>query len=161
MAHMAATTHLELSKFCKGIGDRRLLGRNTWVEHEPYAGPAGESVYTITFYHTEIAQIDADGDVMIRTAGWNTRTTIDRLNQFLPPSARVSLRRGDLRLTTKGIPTMAWDGEWVLIRADGTVRYDNPVSCRFCGSTDVTPEVVNGEVLTPHDHCTKCRKVPS
>ncbi len=46
-----------------------------------------------------------NGKVLISTAGWNTRTTIERLNAFT--NKRVHVKKGQLMLGEQ-----VWDGNW-------------------------------------------------
>jgi hypothetical protein len=46
-----------------------------------------------------------NGKVFISTAGWNTRTTIERLNAFT--NKRVYVKKGQLMLGEQ-----VWDGNW-------------------------------------------------
>lgn len=52
-----------------------------------------------------IAERDAQGNVRVTTAGWNTNTTRDRLNGLPGVSVRMIRRT----LTLNGAP---WDGGW-------------------------------------------------
>ena len=63
--------------------------------------------YSIYLFENEIVR-RFDGRIMIRTAGWNTRTTVERLNGL--PGVRVTLRRGELTLNGQ-----EWDSDWIFI----------------------------------------------
>lgn len=52
----------------------------------------------IRLYYTDILTLWPGGGFMINTGGYNTPTTRDRLNLFLPAPWRVSIRRGDMVL---------------------------------------------------------------
>lgn len=61
----------------------------------------------LTLHGSTIAEHRADG-LYITTAGWNTRTTLDRLNAL--PGVAVRVKAGKLLLN--GVP---WSGDWALV----------------------------------------------
>jgi len=71
----------------------RLLERNTveWFD--------AEGVRYIRLHDTDILQFLPDGSILIDTGGWNTPTTRDRINTYLPADWRVYTDRGSLVLS--------------------------------------------------------------
>lgn len=70
----------------------RLVARNTveWTD--------SEGVRRIRLHDTDILTFPPRGGFTIETGGWNTHTTRDRLNDFLPAGFRVYTERGQLWL---------------------------------------------------------------
>lgn len=66
-----------------------------------------------------IASKDAAGVVSIRNAGWNSRTTNDRLNgllHYLPGQGRIHCK--DFSPYLNGAP---WSGEWTVVHIPDTI----------------------------------------
>jgi hypothetical protein len=63
----------------------------------------GES--KLILHGSEIAKLTADGKLFITTAGWNTRTTFERLRHL--PGVSIQTIRGTHYLNGK-----TWDGSW-------------------------------------------------
>lgn len=66
----------------------------------------------LLLHRNRIAQMDAAGVISISTCGWNTRTTLDRLNGILDRLhiGRAYCRKFELHLN--GAP---WSGEWTVV----------------------------------------------
>lgn len=62
---------------------------------------------SLFLHENRIAEFRA-GELWITTAGWNTRTTAERLNGL--PGVRVNTVKGDLKLNGAD-----WDGGWVRV----------------------------------------------
>ena len=85
MAKLLATTVEGLQKV-HAHNDERTIGNNTLS----YRGMdlnlltlQMEDVYTIVLHNSDIVKLQ-DGDIYINLAGWDTVTTRERINQFLP-----------------------------------------------------------------------------
>lgn len=73
--------------------DNRKLGNNTYAERRN-----GDAI-AIRLHQTDILTFHADGRIVANTGGWKTRTTKDRLNQYLPDT--ISQHRG--KWTVRGL----------------------------------------------------------
>lgn len=49
----------------------------------------GGFAVTVRLYNTDVVQINRDGTYTLRTGGWRTVTTKDRLNRFSPATVHV------------------------------------------------------------------------
>lgn len=74
------TLNEQLTGRCK---DRRKLANNTYAERR------GDGEIAIRLHATDILTFHADGSVGVDTGGWHTRTTKDRLNEYLPNGYRI------------------------------------------------------------------------
>jgi len=64
-------------------------------------------------YETDIIDKGPSNTIVIQTGGWETRTTISRLNSFFKfndISARVFTSKKQLKLTLPNGKTIDWDG---------------------------------------------------
>ena len=68
-----------------------------------------EGVTKLKLHNNTIAKLDENSELFITTAGWNTRTTRERLNGLT--EVRLGTRKGQLYLNN--IP---WDGKLTYIR---------------------------------------------
>ena len=59
--------------------DELKLGNNTWVRR----GRCGD-YYAIVLHNTEIVQFHEDGRIVLSNGGYETRTTKERINEFIP-----------------------------------------------------------------------------
>lgn len=106
MAKLKGTTYYELSQLIEP-GETRTIGNNTTA----YRRNDDTRIY-VYLHRNPIVILHPTGHVEVTTAGWDTVTTRDRLNQFLAPvNARAHRVRGELVLTTPG-GTRTWDGLW-------------------------------------------------
>ena len=74
----------------------RLAGRNTLDYTD------ADGVRRIRLHETDILTLRPDGGFVVDTGGWNTHTTRDRLNVFLPADYYVFTERGRIHLRHKG-----------------------------------------------------------
>ena len=85
MAKLLATTVEGLRKVHTNE-DTRKIGNNT-LSHRGMelnlTTMQMEDVYTITLHDSEIVRLEGD-NLYVTLAGWDTHTTRERLNQFLP-----------------------------------------------------------------------------
>ena len=68
---------------------------------------------TLRLHNSAIAEIRHDG-LYIRTAGWNTTTTKERLNGI--KGVRVHTVKHQLMLNG-----VAWDGQWIKVDTDSNI----------------------------------------
>lgn len=76
---------------------------------------------TIYLHGNPIVRVKPDG-IYISTCGWNTTTTLDRLNAV--PGVRVYRHKGRLYLNEE-----EWDGGWIKVDTS-----QEPVSFRLAGT---------------------------
>lgn len=50
----------------------------------------------IKYHYTDILTVNILDNIKVKTGGWNTRTTIDRLNQLLPKNVHLYTKKGNL-----------------------------------------------------------------
>lgn len=79
---------------------RRKVGNNT------YASILADNSVAITLHSTDVVTIHEDGTYTLRTGGWQTVTTKDRINQYSP--VRVYQRNYEwfVKLNGKEYPFM-------------------------------------------------------
>ena len=101
------------------IARAKLAGRNT-LDYTDVKG-----VRRIRLHKTDILTIAPSGAFAINTGGWNTHTTRDRLNEFLPAPWRVCTVRGvaHLRDITSNLAAIPFR-ETVAVSAKGVVKSD-------------------------------------
>ena len=116
MAQMKATTFAEIEEMTSRTGSCT-LGNNTTAERN------ADGTITVRLHGHAIVTLRSDGSVTVTTAGWDTVTTRDRLNTFLPNIGaplgphRV---RGALRfMSPQG--DLPWNGDPLTVDADGNV----------------------------------------
>lgn len=73
-------THSEAVKMVRGKrnANRRKVGNNT------YAEILQDNSVSITLHSTDVVRIHEDGTYTLRSGGWQTLTTKDRINQYSP-----------------------------------------------------------------------------
>lgn len=73
-------THSEAVKMVRGKrnANRRKVGNNT------YAEILQDNSVSITLHSTDVVTIHEDGTYTLRSGGWQTLTTKDRINQYSP-----------------------------------------------------------------------------
>jgi hypothetical protein len=88
-AKLKATTYKELTKlFAKTPRDSITIGHNTQAirlvesHGQAFCNP---DIFGIILHSSRIVELDNDGNVSFSLAGWNTVTTRQRINLFLPP----------------------------------------------------------------------------
>ena len=103
--------------------ERRRLDNNTYLERRD-----GETI-AIRLHRTDVLSLMADGHIVIRTGGWHTVTTRDRINRYLPKPWSVGSERGATILYTYGQQgpwtPVALVGNRVDILPDGTAEGGN------------------------------------
>ena len=89
-------THAEAVKMVRGKRNRsnRKIGNNTWA----YILPNNSVV--IELHSTPVVTIHEDGTYTLKTGGWQTSTTKDRINQYSP--VRVYQRKHEWYITING-----------------------------------------------------------
>jgi hypothetical protein len=85
----------EMMRRTGGYGYRKLQG-STYLESR------GPDAYAVRLYSTDVITIHRDGTFTLRTGGWNTVTTKDRMNSYGP--ARVHSEGGTLAVWHKADP---------------------------------------------------------
>lgn len=82
----------------------RMAARNTL----DYTMADGER--RIRLHGTDVVTLYPDGGFMLDTGGWNTMTTRDRMNGWLPAGYTVYTRQGQIHLSTP-------DGDWPFLQS--------------------------------------------
>ena len=90
MTHNEAVTMVRGKRNAK----RRKVGNNT------YASILDDNSVAITLHSTDVVTIHDDGTYTLRTGGWQTVTTKDRINQYSP--VRVHQRNFEWFVTLNG-----------------------------------------------------------
>jgi hypothetical protein len=95
--------------------ERRKLENNTYLERH-------DDSIAVRLHGTDVLAFYRDGGIGIDTGGWNTVTTRDRMNRYLPNPWRVGSERGSLVLFR--MRPVAWQplctvDRDVLIKTDG------------------------------------------
>lgn len=111
MAKLKATTYDQLCEAVRPHKTRTIGNNTTTTRVVPIDAPHR---FQIRLHGNRIAAVGPDA-ITISTAGWDTVTTRERLNQFLAPfDARVHRIKGNLVITTKvstdSPVTYDWDG---------------------------------------------------
>lgn len=94
---------------------RRKLANNTYLEHPT------DDTYAIRLHSTHVVTFHANGDTVLDSGGWQTVTTKERMNRYLPRPWRLRQTDGVWLLG------QSWDGptvayrDGVTLHADGTV----------------------------------------
>lgn len=100
--------------------DRRKLENNTYLERRD------ENSIALRLHETDVLTFTPYGHITIRTGGWHTVTTRDRINRYLPRPWSVGSERGTTVLYTHGKQgpwtPVALVGNRVDILPDGTVE---------------------------------------
>lgn len=86
----------------KSNRSRRKIGNNTWAEIES----SGD--VRIILHSTPVVTIHADNTYTLRSGGWQTATTKDRINQYSP--VRVYQRKYEWFVTIHGKEYEFFDG---------------------------------------------------
>lgn len=86
-------TYAELDASLQGrCRNSRKLANNTYAIR--FVSLPFDGAIAIRFHHTDILTFRPDGSVMINTGGWETVTTKERLNRYLPNYGIYSHRFG-------------------------------------------------------------------
>lgn len=120
MAKLAATTFAGLDKFL-GNKSAKTIGNNTTAERD--GGPFDPIL--VRLHGHEIASLFPDGTVNVRDAGYQTVTTKERINQFLPLPYRVSQKSYVWHVWTTSAPDaapMPWNGS-LMVFPDGGAAF--------------------------------------
>jgi hypothetical protein len=86
-----------LEKAQSGRGGRRKLENNTYaiLHNRPTdAGTYEPAFVAVRLHATDILRFYPDNSVVVNSGGWQTRTTLDRLNKFLPGNWRIYTQKG-------------------------------------------------------------------
>lgn len=81
---------------------RRKLQNNTYLELRGY-GPAGKEPVAVRLHSTDVLTFHADGSIRVSTGGWDTSTTRDRIDTYLPSGWHVWSERG-ATILGNGVP---------------------------------------------------------
>jgi len=92
---------------------------NNTIEHRNAAGAR-----VIRLHNTDILTFPPRGGFAINTGGFNTRTTRDRLNAFLPAGYRVHTEKGILHLSSPGARPVVPFLETIVVGPRGGVTAD-------------------------------------
>lgn len=82
----------KLTGRCK---ESRKVGRNTYLKRRP------NNAIALRFHNTDILTFYKNGRIEVATGGWNTITTRQRINQFLPGGQGVHSENGTAVLCTQ------------------------------------------------------------
>lgn len=95
-------THAEATKMVHGVGNRmkRKIGNNT------YARILDDGTVAIRLHNTDVVTIHPDNTVTLRTGGWQTSTTKDRINQYSPVRVYQHKYEWFVKLNGKEYPFM-------------------------------------------------------
>lgn len=88
---MSINSYIEaVSRLKKGRPNQasRKVGNNTYLEQDVI----GECIH-LRLHRTRILSWYADGRITVQTNGWQTKTTKDRLNSFLPAPFYIQTRK--------------------------------------------------------------------
>lgn len=100
----------------KGKPERK-IGHNTTLRYDHF-----DTVVAVRLHWTDIVKVYPTNAVELRTGGYHTVTTKERINQFLPPGVAVVQRRGEWfvesRRTDQRVPFF----EGITVRDDGQVQ---------------------------------------
>lgn len=78
---------------------RRKLANNTYLLYDPH-----EQTVAIRLHQTNVLTFKPDGSVKVRTGGWETMTTLARINEYLPPGWRVFSVKREWKWSCRGEP---------------------------------------------------------
>lgn len=85
MAHLALSTGTYAAASARiGKRERIVIGNNTILRYD------GPDAFAVRLHATNVLTFTADGWTIIRSGGWETPTTSDRINQLLPAGWRVA-----------------------------------------------------------------------
>jgi len=92
------------------------------LENNTYLKRRSASEIAIRLHHTDIIIFHNDGRIGVSTGGWNTVTTKDRINRYLPDPWSVWSESGCMFIGHGwSEPKAAFDGNSVTIEYDGAV----------------------------------------
>lgn len=101
MTKLKGTTWEELDKVLfRSKNKPALIGNNTVAERDP-----DNSNIIVRLHGNAIVVLSDDGDIEISLSGWNTVTTRERVNQFLPAKVRVRQLNWESVLDVDGVVT--------------------------------------------------------
>lgn len=104
MAKLKGTSFRELNELL-GDSNKMKVGHNTWAERDTDA-------INIRLHQTVIVKLFTD-KVQFTLGGWNTVTTRERVNQFLPTGNHLNNHRFVAHFNGREIS----DSEWVEVAA--------------------------------------------
>lgn len=105
----------------------RKVGNNTYLEEDAI----GECIH-LRLHRTRILSWYADGRITVQAGGWQTNTTRDRLNSFMPEGFWISSRK-----VTFWLETGRYDRrEWTInrVRSDEFVTFDDRLDLKQWGN---------------------------
>lgn len=83
MSHLKGTTYEELNSIIDRSKGYRDNAREAVIGNNTRARRYGETII-VSLHYNDIVQLEPGGDILFSLANWPTRTTLDRVNQFLP-----------------------------------------------------------------------------
>jgi len=98
--------------------ERRKLENNTYLERRD------SDAIAVRLHRTDVLTFYRDGGIGIDTGGWNTVTTRDRMNRYLPNPWRVGSERGTLVLYR--MRPFAWE-PMCTVDGDGLIKPDGQI----------------------------------
>lgn len=78
MIEKGKTTYQVLDDFLDVRNRKRAKGVETWVER------IGAGCIVVRYHWTDVVKAYSDGSVYFTSGGWNTNTTKERINRYLP-----------------------------------------------------------------------------
>lgn len=115
-ARPARSKRAMLADLDQPVATARLAGRNTL----DYTSPLGTR--KIRLHDTDIMTFHPDGTIQLHTGGFNTHTTRNRMNEFLPAGMSVFTERGVIHARTKEMTRKFMDT--ATIHPDGRIESD-------------------------------------
>lgn len=134
-----------LLSYCRFTGPRsKVIGRNTTArERNPKGGSWDvkrdnpRNAIAVRLHNTDILTYFADGRIGVYFGGWNTITTRDRMNAWLPRHLRVYTERGNpyLYIGTRGASKRYMLDEScgaspLIVKPDGTLTKKDAKACK-------------------------------
>lgn len=104
----------DLKKTLKGKGERR-IGNNTVLR------TLSNGDIAIRYHYTDIFVMNVLNNMRIYTGGWDTVTTIQRLNYLLPRNVRIFKKKGELLISGSNGTFPFKDG--MLITQNGDIHF--------------------------------------
>ena len=118
---------LNYSKAFSVLGSKQ----NVRINHNTYLEKVSDETIVVRLYATQIVKFHSDGSIQLNTGGYDTVTTVARINDSIM-GASVFIRKGDLLVSVSGTE----------------YTFENNMTIFEDGTTDATPFAVQeiGEV---------------
>ncbi len=129
MAKLVATNYEDLVDLFKKKNRLSLpIGHNTTATWEPSEGAPIISSISIHLHGHEIVRLNDNGQVWFNLRSFATKTTCERVNQFLPDNTHVSIKKG-YPYFANPVPLMIDSHHWYCSNmSSGTDTSTEPVS---------------------------------